>query len=35
MVQKSDGKVYQFLHKHKLLLFADSLSEYLLRENDA
>lgn len=35
MVQKSDGKVYQFLHKHKLMLFADSLSEYLLGKNEA
>ena len=30
MVQKSDGKIYQFLHGHDLLFAADSLSEYLL-----
>ena len=30
IMQKSDGKVYQFLHNHKLMLFANSLNEYLL-----
>ena len=34
MVQKSDGKIYQFLHGHELLFAADSLSEYLLNGGD-
>ena len=34
MVQKSDGKIYQFLHGHDLLFAADSLSEYLLNGGD-
>ena len=34
MVQKSDGKIYQFLHGHNLMLAADSLSEYLLNGGD-
>ena len=34
MVQKSDGKIYQFLHRHDLLFAADSLSEYLLNGGD-
>ena len=34
MVQKSDGKIYQFLHEHDLMLAADSLSEYLLNGGD-
>ena len=34
MVQKSDGKIYQFLHGHDLLFTADSLSEYLLNGGD-
>ena len=34
MVQKPDGKIYQFLHGHDLLFTADSLSEYLLNGGD-
>ncbi len=34
MVQKSDGKIYQFLHGHDLMFAADSLSEYLLNGGD-
>ncbi len=34
MVQKSDGKIYQFLHEHDLLFAANSLSEYLLNGGD-
>ena len=34
MVQKPDGKIYQFLHGHDLLFAADSLSEYLLNGGD-
>ena len=34
MVQKSDGKIYQFLYGHDLLFAADSLSEYLLNGGD-
>ncbi|MBR5375526.1 MAG: SMI1/KNR4 family protein [Paludibacteraceae bacterium] len=34
MVQKPDGKIYQFLHGHELLFAADSLSEYLLNGGD-
>ena len=34
MVQKSDGKIYQFLHGHELLFAADSLSEYFLNGGD-
>ena len=34
MVQKSDGKIYQFLHGHDLLFAAESLSEYLLNGGD-
>ena len=34
MVQKSDGKIYQFLHGHDLLFAANSLCEYLLNGGD-
>ncbi|MBP5525693.1 MAG: SMI1/KNR4 family protein [Paludibacteraceae bacterium] len=34
MVQKPDGKIYQFLHEHDLLFAANSLSEYLLNGGD-
>ena len=34
MVQKPDGKIYQFLHEHDLLFAANSLSEYLFNGGD-
>ena len=34
MVQKPDGKIYQFLHEHDLLFAANSLCEYLLNGGD-
>ncbi|MCQ2195237.1 MAG: SMI1/KNR4 family protein [Paludibacteraceae bacterium] len=34
MVQKADGKIYQFLPGHELMFAADSLSEYLLNGGD-
>ncbi len=34
MVQKSDGKIYQYLPGHDLLLAADSLGEFMLNGGD-